>query len=56
MASTKESLNLSEEQVEKVIKDFMEHLEVAGIGFHDPVDNEKFSNGFVLENYMATFE
>jgi hypothetical protein len=55
MATSKEALNLSDKQVEKVINDFMEHLYVAGICFYDKVDKYELSYGFVLENYMATF-
>jgi hypothetical protein len=56
MYSTKEALNLSEKQVEKVIRDFMEHLSVAEIGFFDKIDKEEFGEGFILENYMATLK
>ena len=56
MTITREALNLSNDEVVKVIEDFMEHLKVAEISFCDIVDGEKFGYGFILENYMATFD
>ena len=56
MVTTKEALGLTEEQVENVIKDFLEHLFVAGIVLYDKEDKHTFSDSFILENYMATFK
>ena len=56
MSSTKEALQLNEEQVEKVIQDFLDHLSIAEIVFYDIKEKETFSEGFILENYMATFD
>jgi len=54
--TTKKVLGLTDKQVEKVIKDFLEHLFVAGIALYDEEDEYIFSDDFILENYMATFE
>jgi len=54
--TTKKVLGLTDKQVEKVIKDFLEHLFVAGIVLYDEEDEYIFSDDFILENYMATFE
>jgi len=56
MTTTNEALNLSNEEVVKVIQDFMDHLSVAEIVFYDVKDKHKFSQSFILDNYMATFD
>lgn len=48
--------NVTEDQLQGVIEDFLSHLEASGMII---VDNEfptqSFGDGFVLENYFATF-
>lgn len=56
MTTTEEALKLKNEEVERVIKDFMEHLEASEIIFADAYEKTPISDGFVLDNYMVTFD
>lgn len=55
MCTTKERFGLSDEKVQEVIEDFLEHLPVAGLKIVDTEDSESCGDAYILDNYMCTF-
>lgn len=46
---------VKKELLENILEDFVEHLEASGISFVDVSERHRYSEAFILENYLGTF-